>query len=294
MKVIPIALQAEYDSGSAHLAVALRITRTDGEVYGFTSADEQVEIEGVVYDAQQGLDGSNLVTSAGLDVDNAELTTLDDGTLFSHADILSGIWQNASFLFFRYSFRDPSAGVEPLIAGTIGQVRLLRGKIVCELRGLQQYLQQAVGSVTSKTCRARFCDFPTPNGRNRCRLDPGDWTEALAVTSAAPGARRVFDAPSVHPDDWYSEGIVTWLTGPNAGLRFKVKSFGGSPRQWELLTDTPYPIEAGHSFDALAGCRKRLEEDCRDRFDNVPNFAGEPHLPGIDELSKTPDGVASS
>jgi uncharacterized phage protein (TIGR02218 family) len=292
MKPIPIALQADYDSGSASLAIALRITRTDGEVYGFTGADEDVVIDGVAYDASQGLDGTNLMTSAGLEVDNAELTTLDDGSLFSRVDVLSGIWQNSEFLFFRYNFVAPTDGIEPIIAGTIGQVRLLRGKIVCELRGLQQYLQQPVGSVTSKTCRARFCDFPKPNGSNRCRLSPIDWTEGLTVTAVTAGSRRTFaSAGSARPDDWYAEGIITWDSGPNAGLMFKVKAF--ADQTFELLTDTPYPVDIGHAFTALAGCRKRLAEDCRDRFDNVPNFSGEPHLPGIDELSKTPDPVAS-
>jgi uncharacterized phage protein (TIGR02218 family) len=44
-------------------------------------------------------------------------------------------------------------------------------------------------------------------------------------------------------------------------------------------------ISAGHTFSVIAGCQKRLE-DCRDKFSNVLNFQGEPHLPGIDQLTQ--------
>lgn len=292
MKVIPIALQEEYDTGSARIATALRITRTDGEVYGFTSADIDAVIGGVTYDSAQGFSGSDIVTSAGLAVDNLELSTLDDGSFFQRADIITGIWQNAAFLIFRYCYADLTKGIEPITAGTIGQVQLKRGVIIAELRGLQQYLQQPIGSVTSKTCRARFADFPTPNGRNKCRLNHEDYRETLTVDSVTN--RRLFSAGgSIQPDDWYGEGLLTWTSGANIGLRFKIKAFEGSPGDFELLTDTPYAIAPGDTFSALAGCRKRLAEDCLAKFDNVLNFAGEPHLPGVDLLTATPTPSAS-
>jgi uncharacterized phage protein (TIGR02218 family) len=43
----------------------------------------------------------------------------------------------------------------------------------------------------------------------------------------------------------------------------------------------PRPIEVGDTFDITAGCDKRLET-CRDRFSNVVNFGGFPHMPGND------------
>jgi hypothetical protein len=48
-------------------------------------------------------------------------------------------------------------------------------------------------------------------------------------------------------------------------------------------------IEVGDTFIPTVGCRKRLEEDCRDKFDNVLNFVGEPHRRGINNLTSRPD-----
>jgi hypothetical protein len=50
----------------------------------------------------------------------------------------------------------------------------------------------------------------------------------------------------------------------------------------------PYAIQIGDTFSAVAGCQKRLAEDCGTKFSNVVNFGGEPHLPGIDALTSPP------
>uniref|UniRef100_UPI00057B0568 phage BR0599 family protein n=1 Tax=Comamonas thiooxydans TaxID=363952 RepID=UPI00057B0568 len=47
-------------------------------------------------------------------------------------------------------------------------------------------------------------------------------------------------------------------------------------------------VAVGDQFTIVAGCRKRLMEDCKGKFGNVLNFRGEPHRPTTDELTKTP------
>lgn len=292
MKTIPVALKAHYASGSTTLATALRITRQDGRVFGFTSSDVSERIDGVWYDAQQGLDISSLATTASLAVGNLELTTVDDGTLFDRRDILGRLWDNAAFLLFRYNWADPAQGSEALLAGTLGQVKLLRGSITCELRDLRQYLQQSIGAVTSKTCRARFADFPSQAGNARCGLSAAAWTDGLRVTSVIDERtfRVAVSTGAARANAWYDDGLLTWTSGDNVGLRSQIKSFNGfSPMEMTLLTAPPRAVQVGDYLQALAGCRKRLAEDCRDRFDNVVNFQGEPHLPGMDALTQTPE-----
>ena len=292
-KTIPIALATNFGSGAATPAHALRVTRTDGEVFGFTSARRSVTISSVVYDAAQGLDASAIVASAGLDTDNLELTTLDDGSLFTHADVVGGVWQGAAFLIFRYNWADPAAGTEPVMAGTFGNVSLRQGAVVVELRGLQQYLQQPVGNITSKTCRARFADYPRPNGNNRCGLDHTAWTDAHTVGTVT--SRREFaivrsGGGGALADDWLAEGLLTFGTGPNAGHIAKVRSHASGVVV--LATDLPYLPVLGDEFDALAGCRKRLDEDCATKFSNERRFQGEPHRPTIDSLTSSPEPAA--
>lgn len=289
MKTIPSGLQAHYDSGAMRLAMAVKVTRADGVVIALTSHERNQTIDGVEYIATHGMESSQIVTTAGLAVDNSEMRTLDDGTIFDRADVLAGRWNGARYIVFRYAWSDPSLGVEYLTAGVFGNVTLQQGNVVSELRGIQQFLQQAVSNVTTKTCRARLADFPSANGKNRCRLTAEDWTEAGTVTAVT--SRQVFAASGVanaNTADWYGEGIVTWVTGANAGLQQKVRTHatGGV---LTLILPMKKDIEVGDTFEVIAGCRGRLQEDCRDKFDNVLNFQAEPHLPGVDALTAAPD-----
>lgn len=283
---IPGPLLAHYASGGTTLAHALRITRTDGAIFAFNSSGADVAFSGITYSGSQGLDISSITSSVGMAVDNLELTTLDDGSLFTVAAVKAGVWQNAAFVIFRYNWASPSDGVDYLLAGTIGNVTLKLGAVVAELRGLQQYLQQNVGTVTSKTCRARFCDQPTQAGNNQCTLLAASWTDTLTVTAVTD--RRTFTTTGpARAADWYAEGIATWATGANAGLKGKVKAYSAA-QVFELLQLQQRNIAVGDTLTVLAGCRKRLAEDCLGKFNNVVNFQGEPHMPGLDSLTQTP------
>jgi uncharacterized phage protein (TIGR02218 family) len=47
----------------------------------------------------------------------------------------------------------------------------------------------------------------------------------------------------------------------------------------------PEPIAAGDTFIVTAGCDKRFET-CRDRFNNIVNYRGFPHIPGNDFVTR--------
>ena len=288
-KTIPIALAANFSSGAPTPAYALRVTRQDGQVFGFTSASRSVTIGGVLYDSAQGLDASAIVASAGLDTDNLDLTTLDDGTLFTHADVVGGVWQGAAFFIFKYSWAAPTDGIEPVMAGTFGNVSLKQGAVVVELRGLQQYLQQPVGNFTSKTCRANFADHPRPNGNNRCGLDVAGHTTSVTVGTVT--SRRQFTiSGATIADDVLAEGLAVFTGGDNDGITGKIRSYAS--QTVTLATDLPYLPVTGDVLNVINGCRKRLDEDCATRYSNARNFQGEPHRPTIDSLTASPEPAA--
>lgn len=290
MKTIPAALQAHYDTGSTCVAHAMVIRRTDGLELGFTSHDMPFTMDvspwgytatALAFDAEQGFDASNIVSSAGFNVDNLELRTLDDGTIYDRDDILAGKWDNARFSIFRYRWdvAAPAIGtdVEPLVFGWFGEVTLNTSTIVIELRSLKQKLQQPVGIVSQKTCRARL-------GDSRCTKSLASFTHSLTVTGVTDKQTFTCSADA-HVADYFGEGLVTFLTGNNAGLTAKVREHatGGV---FTLVLPQIMAIQVGDTLTAIAGCRKRLMEDCKTKFDNVLNFQGEPHRPTVDDLTK--------
>ena len=51
---------------------------------------------------------------------------------------------------------------------------------------------------------------------------------------------------------------------------------------WQMM---PEPLAADDAFVVTAGCDKRFDT-CRDRFANVVNFRGFPHIPGNDFVAR--------
>lgn len=294
MKTIPSALQSHYDSGYTNIAYGLALKRVDGFEYCFTSCDKSTNLDltpwdfassSITVDSVQGLDFSSIVTTSGFQVDNMEINTLDDGSFFDRDEILAGKWRDAEFWIFRYRWDvDPVTienDVEVLQRGWVGECTLNQNTIKVELRGLTQKLQQAVGIVSTKTCRARL---GSTTGINKCKVDLTSWTHTPMTVTAVSDDKRVFTCSAATQDaDYFGAGIVTWLTGDNEGVSAFVTSFESGV--FTLQLGMVLPIKTGDTFTAIAGCRKRLE-DCRDKFDNVINFQGEPHRPTPDSLLK--------
>lgn len=292
MKTIPAALQAHYDACGTSVSHALVIQRTDGQLFGFTSNDRPFSMDvtpwgyassALAFDARQGLMASNLVSTAGFAVDNMELTTLDDGSLFQRDEVLAGVWRNAQWRIFRYRWDVPTptiaTDVETLHRGTVGEITLGATTIKVELRGLKQLLQQSVGEVSTKTCRNRL-------GDGRCRVDLTPWTHAGVITGVAD--KRTFTATGlVQGEDYFGEGLLTFTTGANTGLSQKVRSHAAGG-VLTLVLPMVMTVAVGDQFYIVAGCRKRLMDDCKGKFGNVLNFRGEPHRPTTDDLTRTP------
>lgn len=271
---VPGALAANYLLETSTLAIGIRITRTDNAVYGLTTSDKIDTVAGVQH--IPGLQVKNVDITAGLAVDNLELRLLDDTSLITRADALGGVWRNATFVMFEYNWVTPGDGINTLITGHFGELSLGNGQITVELRGLQQALQQTVGAVSSKNCRARL-------GDSLCRVALAPYT--VTGTFTGVNGKQIFtDTARTEADDWFTDGILTFTSGPCINLSQKVKAY--SADTFTLSLPMILQPAVGNTYSVIAGCRKRLTEDCIGKFNNVVNFQGEPHLPGTDALTK--------
>jgi len=282
-KVIPVALAAHYALPGTTLCQCLKITRRDGEIFGLTTLDDEITVDGQLY--VPGLEVSNLVSSSGLSVDNLDLTILPDDDALLEADILAGLWDNCSFIIFACNYETPGDGVDVLKRGTGGEAKVGDNSYTLELRGLSQALQQTVGISTSRTCRAHFADFPDQALSAPCGLDPVDFTEVGAITSVT-SRQLASDDGRAEASDWYGDGFLTFTSGLNEGYRRQVKSFAAGA--FTFMLPFPFDIQVGDTYSVIAGCHKRHDVDCKTKFDNILNFQGEPHLPGVDILTKLP------
>lgn len=286
MKVIPSALGTHYATRNTTMADALKIIRPDGTIYAFTSHDIDDEISGIDYLANPGLSVSDIVIAANAAVGNLELTTLHDGAVFTSADVLGGRWKNSAFVLFRYNWASIADGIDIQLAGTFGEVELKQNQVVVELRDYRQYLQQPVGNVSQKTCPWRLGSTSRFQG-GLCMKDisAAPWTMPFTVTSVT--SNQVFrDSARAEAADFFGEGSIIWLTGNNAGISQKVKEYAANGT-FTLALPMYATVQVGDTGTAVVGCRKRRDEDCVTKFNNVLNFGGQPDRRGLNNVTQS-------
>jgi uncharacterized phage protein (TIGR02218 family) len=282
MRTIPSALQAKLDSGVTTLCRCWLITRTDNVRQGFTDHDEDIVLGDVTCRAGTGLSGSEATQKFGLAVDSSELSgALADDSL-NEADLAAGRYDAAAVELWLVDWSEPSLRVL-LAKGTLGEVRREGAAFTAEVRGLSERLAQDSGRLYSATCSADLGDA-------RCTVDLTDAAFRGSGAVVALSAISTFSASGLDDfgDGWFSAGKLSFTSGANAGLSVEVKSHRkDSSVSFDLWQAMPEPIQAGDAFSVTAGCDKRFQT-CHDRFDNVVNFRGFPHIPGNDFVISYP------
>lgn len=272
MSTIPAPFLTHFQGRDWTIAWAMEVIRADGEAFRWCSLTEDMTIDGDVYEASPGFDISSWVNSAGLAVDNAELTALEFDA-FLRTDVLAGRWDGAQWRVLRFNWADPTQFFV-YKRGTFGMVKPRRGAFVAELRDLRQQLQADTTRVFQPTCSYEL-------GDSRCTVTLSDFTVTGSVTSVT--SNRVFtDTSRTEADDYFGEGLLTWTSGDNAGITEKVFTYAADV--FTLSKAMIYPIQIGDDYIVVAGCRKRSQEDCKTKFDNIINFGGEPDKPTVGEI----------
>lgn len=290
MRIVSPAFQAILDADTQRLAGFLYLRRKDGFTVLLASCDENVTFpSGVIsgglnvggtYLCDPGISMSNIVWSSGLNVDNLEIQFLDDDTYINRTDVLSKKWSKADFRLFRADPLNVAAGIDTLMIGNMGDVQIYEDRMQAELRSILQLLQQTVGEVTTKTCKTLLFS-------EKCTVDIADHTFTGSLTTAG---RQVF-ADSANPqlDDWFGDGEILFTSGPANGMRAKIREYQNAGGVFTLVMPLLVMPQIGDTYTAYTGCRKRCYEDCRDKFSNILNFQGEPHLPGNDYITSPGD-----
>jgi uncharacterized phage protein (TIGR02218 family) len=281
MRVLPAGLQAHLDSGATTLCWCWRIARNDGVRFGFTDHDRDLQFDGTSFEAATGFTGTELSGAVGLNVDTLDVEGALKSERLNEADLAAGLYDNAAIEIYRVNWAEPEQRVL-MRAGNLGEVSRGAHHFRAEIRGLAHELQQPKGRIVQFGCDADL-------GDHRCKLDldqPAFRSDAGAVAALGAPA-RLFTATGLdaYENDWFTRGLMTWLTGANAGRKAEVRlhSKSGEAVMIELWQRPAEPVVVGDTFSIVAGCDKQFAT-CRAKFGNVPNFRGFPHVPGNDFL----------
>jgi uncharacterized phage protein (TIGR02218 family) len=282
VRAIPTALQDKLATGATTLCRCWLITRNDGVTQGFTDHDEDVVLDSVTCRAGTGLSGTEAAQTLGLAVDATEFSgALADDSL-NESDLAAGRYDAAAVELWLVDWSEPFLRVL-LAKGSLGEVRREGNAFTAEVRGLSQRLAEDSGRLYTTACSAELGDA-------RCKVDLDDPAFRGTGAVVAVTATSSFTASGLDgfDDGWFSAGKLTFTSGANAGLSVEVKSHGKRTAvSLDLWQAMPQPIAAGDAFTVTAGCDKRFAT-CHDKFDNIVNFRGFPHIPGNDFVLRYP------
>jgi uncharacterized phage protein (TIGR02218 family) len=287
MRTIAPDLQARLDTGATKLCRCWLVQRQDGVTLGFTDHDADLAFDGVTFRASSGMDASALQSTTGLGVDNAEaLGALSDAAV-READIRAGRYDRAEIWHWLVDWERPELRVLQF-RGSFGEIRRADGGFEVELRGLAEALDAPVGRTVLRTCDRALGDA-------RCRFDlsAAGFSGEGELLEGSRGAGLVASGLDGFAGDWFTHGVLTWLSGANAGASSTVKAdrLAGGGRRLTLWRSPGSAVAAGDRFRVAAGCDKRADT-CRAKFGNLLNFRGFPHIPGEDWVTAYPkDGA---
>lgn len=276
MQNLPTALAAHLGQEVTTLTTCWSITRKDTVVLRFTEFDRDLVVDGNTYKASDSMSPTAVSSQAGLAVDNLEFDGMLSAAAITEADILSGKYDHAEITMFMVNYADPTMGKLHLKTGWLGEVTLQGGQFTAELRGISSRLQQAIGEVYTNTCRAKLGDV-------RCGVNLTSYTFTGSVT-AVEAAHAFTDSSKTQASGYFSDGLITFTSGANAGLSMEVRDF--SNKRFGLFLPMPSTITVGDTYAVIAGCDKQFST-CVAKFSNALNFRGEPHVPGTDKMLET-------
>lgn len=257
-------------------AICWRLERRDGVVLGFTTHDRDLDIDGLRYRAAPGMLPSSISLTDGFDADALEVKGALSSAAISGADLQAGRWDGALVQVFMVDWEEPAGARQQIARGELGEVSIENNGFEAQLRGPAAMLEQPVVEQTSPECRAGL-------GDRRCRIDMASRIVLTRILDVR--AENELEVADSATDRVYIYGRLRWIGGANCGLESPILSSEGALIR--LREPPPFPAYPGDLVELRQGCDKRLAT-CVSRFANATNFRGEPHLPGLDLLTRYP------
>lgn len=258
------------------IALCWRLERRDGVAMGFTTHDRDLAIGGLLYRAAPGMLPSAITLSDGFSADSIDVEGALSSAAITGLDLRAGRWDGASVRVFMVDWEAPEGEFLPVARGELGEVSIQGDAFVAELRGPAALLDRAVVEQTAPECRAML-------GDKRCRVDMAGRVILTRIASLVD--EEIVEVEAAPAGNAYGYGRLRWLGGANSGLESAVLRSDGV----RLTLREPPALAAaiGDLVELHEGCDKSLAT-CAGRFGNAANFRGEPHLPGMDLLTRYP------
>lgn len=230
--------------------------------------------------------------SIGLEIATCTLTLLcgeDDATFNSVylpqaalAGTLDGAWVKIERVFGSSSI-DTSLGVLHVFEGPVGVVTPSDHSVELEVESGTALLRVPMPRVVFQPgCTAAVYD-------GQCGLTRASFTDTYECASYSSTtvvrSNCTKETGTTNTQGWYALGVLTFTSGPNAGLSRGIRSYTKTNGAFTLDRPLPVSYDGGDFFTVYPGCPKTLTACSNNtatagpQFNNKTHFRGFPYVP---------------
>jgi uncharacterized phage protein (TIGR02218 family) len=269
---LPTAAATMLASSSPTIAFCIEIIKVGGATLRLSSHSEDLTIGGNIYHSDSGSESTSIKLVNNMSIGGGDLSTIIKSGFITESDIIAGKYDGADYEIFIVDFTQPDLWKVVITTGILGELKIEGQQFTTELRSLSQKLNRIIGRKYQPGCDAELFD-------SRCGVNPTAFSYSGAVTAITDNQH--FVGTPTKAVDFFNYGRVLWLTGANSGLVSEVKT-SGAAGEVNLFFNTNAPITIGDTYTIREGCDKNFAT-CKNKFNNVVNFRGFPHIPGIEK-----------
>lgn len=280
MKTVSGALTTLFNSNSAFAKADLYTwTFQDGTVLRTTDADVALTFGGNTFaSCAPAMDRTKVTLTVGVEVDSVDITILPTA-----AQTVGGVaWPIAA----RLGYLDGATVlIETAYVQTwptvVGTLHVFQGQIS------DIYPERALIKVTVKSALELLAQpFPRNVYQSVCLHTVYDsQCGAVKATFTFTGTVSASPAPTTtsiktghaQAAGYFDQGVLTFTSGANSGLKRTVKSYDPSTG-FTFALPLPVAPSAGDTVSVFAGCDKMLAT-CTNKFANAGKFRGFPWVP---------------
>ncbi len=260
------------------LAWCWRLDRRDGVTIGLTTHDRDLSFANLLWRSAPAMRPATLHQVDGLGSDRMDVEGALTSAAIAEPALLAGRWDGALLTLFAVDWTAAEARCIAVARGRLGAVTVAGCSFTVTLADGREDFDAVLTPATSAGCRASL-------GDDACRVPLNRRRSTAQVLGAEDRSVTLSTPPAAI--DGYRHGVLRWLDGANAGLDALIIDAEGAALT--LSAPPPFAVAPDTRVRLTRGCDKRAAT-CATRFANIANFRGEPHLPGIDLLTRYPGG----
>lgn len=303
MLVIPSSLASRVTTCRSHTtALCWKITRKDGIVLRFTDWSHSLSLREAdapalsVYSPTEGIDSTARRREDDLNSANKDARGVLSSGLITATDLRAGQYDGARIDEFLVDANIPWAGYIEHSRYFILKVSYDRGTWLASIESMASRLALPIGDAWGPTCRVDLFSA-------ECGVNPAGYEKTVTVLSISEDRKkfRVTFSGGIgvlwNASGYGNDGTLIWTSGTMNTLVSEMKEYvyvSGTTGEITLHLPAPYAFIVGDTATIRPGCNKRARTakdpvsllnvtgHCKDKFNNLINFQGEPDIPGRD------------